>query len=473
LYSKTVYFICFWNYHNIGVCSCFSVEDEKRSEQLLISEHFLCIKGGNTMSKKVLASIVTMAAAVSMFVSSADVTMAEESKKLVFWDKAEYVAEYATKMKAVVDAFAEENNVEIDYVNVPAADMKQKLMAAIEAGNAPDLIVGDNTLVGQFGALDQLADVTDIIDAFDFTDAAKGVGLFGDVQYMVPQAFTAPGMYVRRDVWEAAGLSMPTTWEELKEQAAQVNDPANGFYGLGFAMGASGGGDAETFVRTIILDFGGVTVDEEGKVTVNSQETIDAFTFIKSLYTEGLISPDAVTGDDMFNNQVYLAGTAGVIINAGSVQASMKNDNPELYANTQIIPVPAGPAGQYTCSGSNCFGVIASGENVDTAKDFISYYFADVDSYEDMIEVMGSMWQPVLNGLDETDFWKEEANQPWMASAKAAVNTYYPAPTDERAMTGFASQYGVKACQEMLINDLSPEEAVGVFEESLLELYTE
>ena len=83
------------------------------------------------------------------------------------------------------------------------------------------------------------------------------------------------------------------------------------------------------------------------------------------------------------------------------------------------------------------------------------------------------MWQPVLNGLDETDFWKEEANQPWMASAKAAVNTYYPAPTDERAMTGFASQYGVKACQEMLINDLSPEEAVGVFEESLLELYTE
>ncbi|MFQ9704954.1 MAG: hypothetical protein ACLR0U_29415 [Enterocloster clostridioformis] len=42
-------------------------------------------------------------------------------------------------------------------------------------------------------------------------------------------------------------MDIPTTWEELKEGAKLMNDPANGFYGLGFAMGASGGGDAEGF----------------------------------------------------------------------------------------------------------------------------------------------------------------------------------------------------------------------------------
>lgn len=418
------------------------------------------------MKRKLIASLLATAAATMMVAVPA---MAEG--KLVFWDKAEYVADYADKMKAVVDAFAEENDVEIDYVNVPAADMKQKLMAAIEAGNAPDLIVGDNTLVGQFGALDQLEDVTDIIDANDFTDAAKKIGLFNGTEYMVPQAFIAPGMYVRKDAWEAAGFEMPKTWEELKEQAAVVNDPANGFYALGFAMGASGGGDAETFVRTMILDFGGQTVDENGNVVVNSPETVEAFAFIKSLYEDGLISPDAVTGDDMFNNEVYLAQTAGIIVNSGSVQASMKADNEELYNNTQIIAMPAGPAGQYTCSGSNCFGVIASGENVDNAKAFLNYYFSDIDRYEDMIEVMGSMWQPVINGLDEADFWKEDANRPWLESALCAVNTYYPAPTDERAMTGFANQLGVKACQEMLVNGVSPEEAVQIFEDSLKALY--
>lgn len=394
------------------------------------------------------------------------------SKKLVFWDKAEYVDEYATLMKDLVDQFAEEKGVEVDYVNVAAADMKQKLMAAIEAGNAPDLIVGDDTLVGQFASLDQLADVSDVMSEFEFTDAAMSMSMIGDSSYMIPQGFTAPGMHVRKDKWEEKGLEMPTTWEELKEQAAKVNDPANGFYALGFAMGASGGGDAEGWVRTIILDWGGQTVNEKGEVVVNSPETVEAFKFIKSLYDEGLISPDAVTGDDSWNNQAYLAGTAGLICNSGSVMAAMKNDDPELYEKTQIIPYPAGPSGEaYVLTGCNVFGVLDSGKNVDVAKDFVRYYFTNQDKYEEMIEVMGSMWQPVIEGMEGSEFWQDEANKPWLENSKLAARTYYPAPVDDRAMTCFSNQFCVKAVQEMLINGATPEEAVESLETSFKEVY--
>lgn len=394
------------------------------------------------------------------------------SKKLVFWDKAEYVGEYATLMKDMVDSFAEEQGVEVDYVNVAAADMKQKLMAAIEAGNAPDLIVGDDTLVGQFASLDQLADVSDVMGEFEFTDAAMQMSMIGESPYMIPQAFTAPGMHVRKDKWEEKGLEMPTTWEEIKEQAAKVNDPENGFYALGFAMGASGGGDAEGFVRTVILDWGGQTVNEKGEVVVNSPETVEAFEFIKSLYDEGLISPDAVTGDDSWNNQAYLAGTAGLICNSGSVMAAMKTDDPELYENTQIIPYPAGPSGEaYVLTGCNVFGIMDSGKNVDVAKDFVRYYFTHQDKYEEMIEVMGSMWQPVIEGMEDSEFWQDEANKPWLENSKLAARTYYPAPVDDRAMTCFSNQLCVKAVQEMLINGATPEEAVESLEASFKEVY--
>ena len=393
-------------------------------------------------------------------------------KKLVFWDKAEYVDEYATLMKDLVEQFAEEEGVEVDYVNVAAADMKQKLMAAIEAGNAPDLIVGDDTLVGQFASLDQLADVSDVMSEFEFTEAAQSMSMIGESSYMVPQGFTAPGMHVRKDKWEEKGLEMPTTWEELKEQAAEVNDPENGFYALGFAMGASGGGDAEGWVRTIILDWGGQTVNEKGEVVVNSPETVEAFKFIKSLYDEGLISPDAVTGDDSWNNQAYLAGTAGLICNSGSVMAAMKNDDPELYEKTQIIPYPAGPTGEaYVLTGCNVFGVMESGKNVDVAKDFIRYYFSHQDKYEEMIEVMGSMWQPGIEGMEDSEFWQDEANKPWLENSKLAARTYYPAPVDDRAMTCFSNQLCVKAVQEILINGATPEEAVESLETSFKEVY--
>lgn len=437
------------------------------------------------MKKRILACLLTMAMAVGMMAgcsngssdtsdSSSDTSSSDSAKKLVFWDKAEYVDEYATLMKDLVDKFAEENNVEVDYVNVASSDMKQKLMAAIEAGNAPDLIVGDDTLVGQFASLDQLADVSDVIGEFDFTDAAVTMSTIGDSSYMVPQAFTAPGMYVRKDKWEEKGLEMPTTWEELKEQASEVNDPANGFYALGFAMGASGGGDAECFVRTIILDWGGQTVSEDGEVTVNSPETVAAFEFIKSLYDEGLISQDAVTGDDNWNNQAYLAGTTGVICNSGSVAASLKSDNPDLWEKTQVIPYPAGPNGEcYVLGGANVFGILDTGANTDVAKDFVRYYFTQQDAYEEMIEVMGSMWQPVINGMEDTEFWQDEENAPWLESSKITVKTYYPAPSDDKAMTCFSNQLCVKAVQEMLINGATPEEAVQSLETSFKEVYEE
>ncbi|MDD3339891.1 MAG: extracellular solute-binding protein, partial [Lachnospiraceae bacterium] len=180
-----------------------------------------------------------------------------ETKKLVFWDKSEYVAAYNELMKAKVEAFAKENNVEVDYVIVPSGDLKQKLAAAIESGNQPDLIMGDNTSVAEYVSTNQLADVSDVVDKIDYKDNAKAYTVFDGKDYLVPVSLTAPGMYMRNDKWG----TMPTTWDELKEEAKKINDPENGFYALGLPLGASGGGDAESFLRTIILDFGGILVD--------------------------------------------------------------------------------------------------------------------------------------------------------------------------------------------------------------------
>ena len=193
-------------------------------------------------SENVVTTAAPTAAKAETTASAESGGSAAEQKKMVFWDKSEYVEGYNTMMKAKVDEFASENHVDVDYVVIPAADMKQKLMAAIEAGNAPDLIVGDDTLVGQFVSMQQIAECSDIFEAVDFTENSKILGTFNGKPYLVPLAFTAPGMYLRTDQWEKTGMDIPTTWEELKEGAKLMNDPANGFYGLGFAMGASGGG---------------------------------------------------------------------------------------------------------------------------------------------------------------------------------------------------------------------------------------
>ena len=87
---------------------------------------------------------------------------------------------------------------------------------------------------------------------------------------------------------------------------------------LGLPLGASGGGDAESSLRTVILDFGGRLVDENGKVVVNSPETLAAMEYIASLYEEGAnCPPDPTTWDDSANNSAWMAGTVGMVCNSG------------------------------------------------------------------------------------------------------------------------------------------------------------
>ena len=98
-------------------------------------------------TKKALAAVLGMTMLSGSFVVSAPAEVKAADKKLVFWDKSEYVAAYNDMMKAKLDEFAEANGVDVEYVIVPSGDIKQKLAAAIESGNQPDLIMGDNTLV--------------------------------------------------------------------------------------------------------------------------------------------------------------------------------------------------------------------------------------------------------------------------------------------------------------------------------------
>ena len=426
-------------------------------------------------TKKALAAVLGMTMLSGSFVVSAPAEVKAADKKLVFWDKSEYVAAYNDMMKAKLDEFAEANGVDVEYVIVPSGDIKQKLAAAIESGNQPDLIMGDNTLVAEYINSDQLAEVDDVLENIDFKENALRYATFNDKNYLVPLSFTAPGMYIRKDKWEEKGLDMPTTWEELKEDAEKINDPENGFYALGLPLGASGGGDAESFVRTVILDFGGRLVDENGKVVVNSPETLAAMEYIASLYEEGLCPPDATTWDDSANNSAWMAGTVGMVCNSGSIISSMEQENPDLLANTQIIQYPAVSADDtsYTLGGANVFGIFETGANTDVAKEFVSYYFSDTDYYNQMVEAMGAMWQPVVNGYDDTDFWNAEDHIGWLKNSENLVLTTYPAPTTGEAATRFTNQACVKAMQQIVVNGVDPQEALDSLEQSLIELYGE
>lgn len=432
---------------------------------ILITQLAACSSGGKKSE--------TGSAAKAPETTQAQQTQAPKAKgKFVYWDKSEYVKAYNDLMKTKVDEFSKANNIEAEYVIMPPNDLKPKLMAAIEAKNVPDLIVTDDFLAGQFVAMDQIAEVSDVNSKLKLTDAAKLLGQLKNKDMMVPLSFLGPGFYVRADKWEGKGLQMPATWDELKEHAKKINDPKNGFYALGFPMGASGGGDAEGFMRSVILSFGGAPVDKDGNVTVNSKETLAALKFVASVYQENLCPPDAMTWDDMGNNKAYLAGTVGCIFNSGSVWSAMQKENQDLLKKTKVIGYPKGPSGRaYVPGGGNVFAVFKDGKGADNAKKFIEYYFSDTNSYAKMVEAMGGMWQPVIVGVEDSAFWKDPLNKGWLDNSKVIVHNYYPAPKDDLAGKAFSEQLCVKAIQKIVVGKMDAQKALDALEADFKKAY--
>jgi ABC-type glycerol-3-phosphate transport system substrate-binding protein len=388
--------------------------------------------------------------------------------KLVIWDKSEYVAAYNETSRARAEAFGRANGIEVEYVIVPPNDLQAKLLAAIEARNPPDIVLTDDFLAKRFAGMDQLVDVSDIIKSVKFTKASMDLVYTQSGNYLVPATVFPAGRYLRKDVWDAKGLPYPTTWAQIAEQAKIVNDPARNFYALGYPMGASGGGDAESMVRSTILAYGGIPVDKNGKVAVNSRETLTALNFIADLFKAGLCPPSAITWDDMGNNTAYLAGSVGTIFNTPSVFNQARTDNPELFKNTLIMAYPSGPAGSFCLLGGNAFIIFKNGKATAAAKKYITEFF-EVNFYKDLVLKMGGMWMPVVEGAENDPFWALPENKGWLDNANIGVPTTYPAPANDLTAGAFAQQFCVKAVQRIVLSGMDPQASLNQLEKDLKE----
>jgi sorbitol/mannitol transport system substrate-binding protein len=142
-----------------------------------------------------------------------------------------------------------------------------------------------------------------------------GVSYDGEL-YAVPfygeSSFT---MYNRR-LLEAAGQTMPEapTWQEVRDIACAVHDPANGVYGI-VLRGKPGWGDNMAPITTVINTFGGQWFDAEGRPTIDTPEWREALTFYRDLVNEcgapgvtGISFPEAL--------QLMASGQAAIWVDA-------------------------------------------------------------------------------------------------------------------------------------------------------------
>jgi alpha-glucoside transport system substrate-binding protein len=124
--------------------------------------------------------------------------------------------------KAVLDAFTEKTGVTVNY-EADRQTYSTTLQSRITGGNPPDIaIIPGIGFLRRFAKDGSLIKITDLgIDTSglgeSYPEGFLGAGTVDGELYALPAKYNNKGtMWFRPDLFEAAGVAVPTTWDEFK-----------------------------------------------------------------------------------------------------------------------------------------------------------------------------------------------------------------------------------------------------------------
>jgi N,N'-diacetylchitobiose transport system substrate-binding protein len=277
--------------------------------------------------------------------------------------------------KQVKAAFTEETGAELDVQYVPWAEAHDKFTTSIAGGTTPDVAEVGTTWTPEFADAGALMDLTQQVeDAGLSDDLVPGLVEAGTVDgslYGMPWYAGVRSVIYRTDIFEAAGVEIPTTWDELVSagEKLKAHDPKL----IPFPIA----GDSEYGVYPFIWGNGGeIAVEEDGSwtSTIDSPESQEGIQFYTDIALEhGLSTPAATTWDEVDLSDAFGRGEVGMMISGNWTPGALVEANPDLEGKIGAFPIPGKESGTLSPSflGGSHLSVFEGTDNADLAFAFV------------------------------------------------------------------------------------------------------
>ncbi len=283
---------------------------------------------------------------------------------------------------------------------------------------------------------------------------------------------TSPlGVFVNTDLVTAAGRQTPAqqiaagnwTWEQAVATGAAVQ-AKTGKGGIVVGDFDYKGWDT---LNTIWAGWGARPWSEDGKTCGFDQpEMVDAMTFIhKMVFTDKAMPGPGRTTD-------FFAGDASMVLTQISRAALLE----KAKFKWDLVPLPKGPAGEYSVVGQAGIGVLKRGKHADEAKKFLAYFTNQENSAKlaqffppprksqlttDILAKANPLLKPaqlqsvVINGIERGDIKTSHTGYAELQqTVRAALDPLWKPDADVKSvMSGVCSKINPLAGQMTLLID--------------------
>ena len=251
-------------------------------------------------------------------------------------------AQYGTQTADWWVSFEEDFEAEYDWIDLTVEvvswnDIYTTVNTRISSGQAPDILNIDTFADYQADGLllpveDYISDETYAKFYESFLEQSEVDGTI----WAVPDLASARALYYNVDIFEAAGVEVPTTWDELIDVCEALLEYDSSIYPWGVDMTTDEG---QACFAYYIWNNGGDFVDEDGNWTLNSEENVEAIEYIISLVEAGYTNSDPANDTRYDLQDMFGAGQIAMVIGPNSIPTYLEEGG--YSVNYAVASIPA------------------------------------------------------------------------------------------------------------------------------------
>lgn len=362
-------------------------------------------------------------------------------------------------IKALISDFERENpQIKVNYEKQDVKQYRERLNTRIQNGTGPDIFRYHNTWYPMFkGTLAPLS--SDVFKKEDFEknyytlikqDVVRDGAIYG-----VPLGIDVLALYVNKDIFTAAGLDIPTTWDAFASTARKltVKDEQQKIKTAGAALGTFDNINHAPDIISLLLVQNGADLEN---LQDSPQNASDALSFYTSFANDESKVWDETLDPSML---MFIKGNLAMYFGYSWDVFAMKASNPNLPF--EIYPVPHLPNRNMTIGSYWVEGVSSKSKYQKESMIFMKF-LAKKETQQKLFTETSKVrlfGEPYAR-IDLAESLKDNALvYPFVLQAKEAVSSFFAADTYDNGLNSQMNAYLGNAVRAILNND-SPQTAI-------------
>ena len=272
--------------------------------------------------------------------------------------------------------FEQNQELPIRWIDVPWSAMESKILTAISANTAPDVVNLNPNFASVLATRNAWVNIDEVISPQQKAAYLPQIWQANSIEiceaeacetttFGVPWYLTTRVTIYNQQLLQQAGIKEPpTTYQELATTAGQIKEKTGKYaFFVTFVPGDSGE------VLESLVQMGVTLLDEEGKAAFNTPEGIAAFNYWVDLYREKLLPPEVLTQGHRYAIELYQGGEIALLSSGAEFLEAIATNAPTIAEVSATAPQITGKTGKKNVAVMN----LAIPRNTDKPEEALDY----------------------------------------------------------------------------------------------------